>query len=392
MGDELCDQPVATEEVVRVGRLEARQALERADALGCHTSGGRRPLEHAGLLAHELQVDHLSCELGLDLPQVASVRRRSRCDVREQPARLVDGDGHRGPRELAAGRVALLGILGERAGDDRVEGRRKLRPLGAERRRLPLEVREHDRDVRLALEGRLAGEAFVEHAAERVDVGAPVHVLAGDLLGGDVVDRPHEVAVVAGPALVGESLREAEVREVGVVRAVEAGAGVEQHVGGLHVAMDEATRMRGVESARHLGEDPDRFPRLERAVPQPLLEVRTLHVAHGDEEQLAELSGLVDRDDVRVVDRGRELGLPQEALAEGRVLGQVGGEELERDVASQADVLGEVDDTHTTATEQGLDPVPRELSADSRVVAHPHVRILAFGGLSERYALVCDES
>ncbi len=229
-------------------------------------------------------------------------------------------------------------------------------------------------------------EAFVEHAAERVDVGAAVDVLAGDLLGRDVVDRPHEVTVVADPGLVREPLREAEVGQVGVVGAVEPGADVEQDIGRLDVAVDEAARVGGVEGTRNLGEDRDRLRRLERAVPQPLLEVASLDVAHRDEEQLAELAGLVDRDDVRVVDRGRELRLAQEAVAERFVLGEVGGEELERDVALQALVLGQVDDAHAAAAEQGLDAVPGELGADPRVVAHLHVRILAFGGSPERYA------
>ncbi len=184
-------------------------------------------------------------------------------------------------------------------------------------------MREDHRDVRLAPERRLAREAFVEHAAERVDVGASVDVVAGDLLGRDVVDRPHQVAVVADPGLVGDPLREAEVGEVGMVGAVGAGARVEQDVGRLHVPVDEAARVGRVERARHLGEDPDRLPRLEPAVPQPLLEVAALDVAHGDEEQLAGLTGFVDRDDVGVVDRGGELRLAQEALAEALVLGEV---------------------------------------------------------------------
>ena len=49
---------------------------------------------------------------------------------------------------------------------------------------------------------------------------------------------------------------------------------------------------------------------------QALLEVAALHVAHRDVEQVVDLAGLVDRDDVRVVDRGGQLRLAQEALAE----------------------------------------------------------------------------
>ena len=82
--------------------------------------------------------------------------------------------------------------------------------------------------------------------------------------------------------------------------------------------------MRGVQGARDLGEDGDRLARVERPVPQTLLQVAALDVAHGDVQQLAALARLVDRDDVRMVDRGRQLRLAQEAVAEGHVLGQAG--------------------------------------------------------------------
>ena len=42
--------------------------------------------------------------------------------------------------------------------------------------------------------GTCAGQAVEEQAGERVDVGAGVDVAALDLLGRDVVDRPHELA------------------------------------------------------------------------------------------------------------------------------------------------------------------------------------------------------
>ena len=142
---------------------------------------------------------------------------------------------------------------------------RQLRPLRARRRRLGLEVREHDRDLRVAPERRLPDEALVEHAAERVDVRPPVDLLAGDLLRRDVVDRAEQVAVVADPGLVGDPLREPEVRQVDVVGAVGPGARVEQHVGRLHVAVHEPARVGRIERARDLREDADRVGRVQPA-------------------------------------------------------------------------------------------------------------------------------
>ena len=131
-------------------------------------------------------------------------------------------------------------------------------------------MREYHRQIRVAAERRLPDKTLVEHAAERVDVRSPIDLLAGDPLGRHIVDGAQKVAVVADSGLLGDSLREAEVREVDVVGAIGAGARVEQHVGGLHVAMHEAAYVGRIESARHLSEEADRVRRVEAAVPQAL--------------------------------------------------------------------------------------------------------------------------
>ena len=65
-------------------------------------------------------------------------------------------------------------------------------------------------------------------------------------------------------AILGELLRQAEVAQVAVV------GGVDEHVPGLHVAMHEPARVRGVERVRDLADEPERTLRLER----PVLEQR----------------------------------------------------------------------------------------------------------------------
>ena len=94
-GDELRDESLAAEEVLRVDRLEAREPLERADAVGSDTGGGRRAGEGLRLLACELQVDDAAGELGLDLAEPASAGGGTRGGVDEPAGRLVDRDGQR---------------------------------------------------------------------------------------------------------------------------------------------------------------------------------------------------------------------------------------------------------------------------------------------------------
>ena len=247
-------------------------------------------------------------------------------------------------------------------------------------------MREDHRELRVALKRRLPDETLVEHAAERVDVGASIDPFAGDLLGSDVVDGAQEVAVVADPALLGDPSREAEVRQVDVVGAVGAGAPVEQHVRGLHVAMHEAAGMGGIERARDLREDAYGIARLQATLLQALLQVAVLDVAHRDVEEVLGRPGLVDRDDVRMVDRRGQLRLTKEALAERLVLGEARSEQLERNLPLEPQILGQVDDAHAAPAQQRLDPIAGKLGADPGVVGHVHVRILTYGSAGNNRA------
>ena len=103
------------------------------------------------------------------------------------------------------------------------------------------------------------GQRLEEQAAERVDVGAAVDVVADDLLRRDVVDRAHQLAI--GRAGVRDALREAEVGQVDVLPPPLL---VEQDVRRLHVAVDEPLRVRGVECVRDLRRDGHRPCRRER--------------------------------------------------------------------------------------------------------------------------------
>ena len=199
--DELGHEPLAAEEVVGVDGLEARQPLERADSLGRHAGRGDGARERPRVLARRLQVEHLVRQLGLDLAQVAPAGRGARGHVEQRAARLVDGDAERGPRQLPAARVPLGRILRQRSRDHPVERGRQLRPRGTHGRRLGVEMRKHDREVGVSPERWLPDQALVEQAAERVHVRPAVELAAGDLLRCDVVDGPHQVAVLAARGL-----------------------------------------------------------------------------------------------------------------------------------------------------------------------------------------------
>ena len=213
------------------------------------------------------------------------------------------------------------------------------------------------------MERRRAREALVENAGERVDVGATVDRAALDLLRRGVLGRPDEAAGARRPVRP-ELLRDAEVGEEDAIVVAD------EDVRGLHVAMDEPAYVGRVERRAHLRGDAERCP--ERKAPlgcQQRLQVDPVHAGHGDVEEVALLAGVVDRDDARVVERGGELRLAQEPLAEVG-LAERGREQLEGGRPAEPDVLGAVDDARRALAERLDDAIAPELGADTAVGLH----------------------
>ena len=100
----------------------------------------------------------------------------------------------------------------------------------------------------------------------------------------------------------------------------------EQDVGRLDVAVDEAVAVGGVQRAADLRDDVRRALRREASVgAHERPQVRAVDEAHDDEQHAVALARVVHGDDVRVLDRGRGLGLGHEALAKVLVVGEAPG-------------------------------------------------------------------
>ena len=82
-----------------------------------------------------------------------------------------------------------------------------------------------------------------------------------------------------------------------------------------------------------------------------------LDVAHRDPENASILAGLVDGADARMVELGRDRGLATETFERGPVAARPRVEDLQRDLAAEARVLGEVDGRLPAAPELANDPV-----------------------------------
>ena len=99
------------------------------------------------------------------------------------------------------------------------------------------------------------------------------------------------------------------------------------------------------------------------------------YITHGDEQDTACLAGIEYGNDVRMVDAGCCSGLAHEPLPEGLVLAELGGQDLQRDQAPEAQVERAVDDSHAAAADALLDLVSGELLARSEITG-PGMNVL----------------
>jgi hypothetical protein len=117
--------------------------------------------------------------------------------------------------------------------------------------------------------GLLPGQALVQHAGQRVHVGAHVGLFGAEALGRHVVPGADDAAGPGQTALTGGA-RDPEIDQIRVVVPIE------QNVGRLHIAVHQPNLVGRVQRPGDLLDDPHRPAGLERAVDQDGVQVATL--------------------------------------------------------------------------------------------------------------------
>ena len=245
----------------------------------------------------------------------------------------------------------------------------------------------------LKLVGRkFAGQQFIKHHAERIDVGPAIDALIGcSLLGGHVFRRSDDLILrwalpphpnplplgggegVRSGAGVVQNLGNAEVGDFDPARFVE------EQILGLDVAVNDAVLMGELEGFANRRHDGEGLLRCEPARRHGLAQVDTIDKFHEQEEKAGGFPGsgfwglgywgrreteIVDGDDVWMVQAGEGPGFAGKAIGERGILFAARGEEFQGDHPVQRFLPCFEDDAHAALTDQFDDLELRKRGGD----------------------------
>ncbi len=194
----------------------------------------------------------------------------------------------------------------------------------------------------LARERRGAGQRLEQHAGQGIDVGAPVNrTFAARLLGAHVQGSAHrETGLGESYRLAVRILEGARDPEVGQERLA---GGREHDVLGLEIAVDHALFMGVVQCVRNLGSQGRHLRGGKGAIAlDPVSEGACGDERHRVPEPARRSAGVEEREDVRMLQRGRDVDLALEALQPHR-RPELIVQHLERHRAVVSQVAGEPD-------------------------------------------------
>ena len=234
-----------------------------------------------------------------------------------------------------------------------------------------IDVLHDDLERGFALKRQLAGQHFVHHHAERVQVGAVVNFAALGLLRRDIVHRADGLLHHAG-LLRGSERGNAEIGQLcGAVPQND-------NVLRLNVLMDDAARVCVHECAGNLlSEENGLLPRQMALALQILLEGDALDQLHNDIIRAVLAADVEHGNNIVVAQLGNGARLNGEPLADIRVLRELLFEHLECHIAPENGIPRPVNDRHAADADDLLNLIASaEHTAD--IFIHSPSRSLLF--------------
>ena len=211
------------------------------------------------------------------------------------------------------------------------------------------DVLHHYLDGRFGVVGAAAGEHFIQHHAEGVDVGTAVYVCrALGLLWADVVGCADRFFTgergVAFP-----HLGNTKIREEGTAVLVK------QNVVWLQIAVHDAHLVGRIQRLGHALQDGQRLGHRQRAVGQLLLERAALHQAHHQVRLTLLVAVVVHFDHVGMFEAGDGFGFALEPFEQAGLVQKRLGQHFQGHFTAGARVVGAVDGGHAPAPQLFFD-------------------------------------
>jgi len=221
-----------------------------------------------------------------------------------------------------------------------------------------------DLRLRPADEWRAAGEGLIHHASDGVQVGVGTGRAALHLLRRHVGRGAHDGA--AGPEATAPG--GGGDAEVGELRAAIVG---EQYIVGLDVAVHDALLVGVGQCAAALyGDVNDLLFRERRPLLDDPLEVWFGEALHHDVVDVAVHTGVVDLDDVGVVELGGRVGLPSEACHGVGAGGDLVAQHLDGHLSGEREVHSAPYEGHSAFADHGIQSVAACYGRPAFEVAH----------------------
>jgi hypothetical protein len=133
-----------------------------------------------------------------------------------------------------------------------------------------------------------------------------------------------------------------------------------EQIGGLDIPVDDALAVRRLQSIRRLHRPVDQQGQAWPRTFEPRLQRLAFQVLHREKRLVSLiLADVVNRADVRMIDRGGRPGFAPESVQRTRVGSNVVGQKFQRYKPAKTRVLGTVNHTHASATDFLDDAVMR---------------------------------
>ena len=215
--------------------------------------------------------------------------------------------------------------------------------------------------------GALPGGQFVEHDAEREDVGTAVEIVAQRLLRAHIARRADDLAQLRLQALLLEQVALGDARDAEIQELQRLAIRRYDDVGRLHVAVDDALGVGVAERGGQLDADRDHLGRRQPTGLHHLRQRFAIEIFHDDEGIAVHLADVEDGDDAGMGQRPCRPRLAQEADRIFAVLAELGLQHLDHQRPVDVRIVGAIDVGHRAFADLLLDAI----TADQFQQSHP---------------------